>query len=108
MIDWARLTELKDEIGEEDFLEVAEIFVEELSEVMERLEADPSAATQSDFHFLRGSAANLGFAGFAEACAQAEAAIGGGAQVDMGPLAKIYADSLSSAASVVPGIKSAA
>ena len=31
MIDWTRIKQLRDEIGEEDFPEVVEIFIEEVS-----------------------------------------------------------------------------
>ena len=33
MISWERVNELRDEVGQEDFLEVVEIFLEEVDEV---------------------------------------------------------------------------
>ena len=35
MIDWKRVRELRDEIGEEDFSEVVDLFLEEVEEVGE-------------------------------------------------------------------------
>ena len=67
MIDRARLAELKHEIGDEDFEEVAEIFLEEMSETLDALAANPLLVTPAAFHGLRVSASNLGFAGFAAA-----------------------------------------
>lgn len=73
MIDWDRVTELREEVGAEDFSEVFELF---LSEVEERLdEIDPNndaPKMEEDMHFLKGSALNLGFRTFAEMCQKAE------------------------------------
>jgi len=40
MIDWDRVRDLKAEIGETDFLEVAAMFVQEADEVIDRLSAE--------------------------------------------------------------------
>lgn len=73
MIDWVRVNELREEVGEEDFDEVVTLF---LSEVEERLEEMMSATTErnleEDMHFLKGSALNLGFVDVAALCQQAE------------------------------------
>ena len=69
MISWDRVHELRDEIGEEDFAEVAELFLTEVEEVIERLRARPSPDTmEEDMHFLKGSALNLGFAALSRLC----------------------------------------
>ena len=102
MIDWDRLTELKAEIGEEDFQEVAAIFVEELTEMLSRLAAAPETATGADFHFMRGGAANLGFAGFAAACQDAERALADGEGADLPALQQLYAASLAAVADMLP------
>ncbi len=86
MIDWTRVDELRAEIGEDDFMEVVELFIEEVDEVIDRLSTAPEPATFSDdFHFLKGSALNLGFAAFAELCAGIEKATAAdqGASVDL-------------------------
>lgn len=71
-VDWDRLNELRADIGEEDFADVAMLFVAELQEHLDGLTADK--ATAADFHFLRGSAANLGFVTLVSACSLGEAA----------------------------------
>jgi len=75
MIDWSRVEELKDEVGQEDFLEVAEMFLEEVDEVVERLQANPNPASlKDDMHFLKGSALNLGFSEMGVFCQRSEQA----------------------------------
>lgn len=73
MIDWSRVTTLRDEVGEEDFDEVVDLFLEEVDEVVERLEvaADPSSLGE-DLHFLKGSAMSLGFRQFSALCQAGE------------------------------------
>ena len=73
MIGWDRVNELCDEVGPEDFLEVVDIFLEEVDEVIERLDTSPNPACyEADLHFLKGSALNLGFDGLATLCANGE------------------------------------
>ena len=73
MIDWQRVHELQDEVGLEDFHEVVDLFLEEVEEVVERLKGTPDPASyEADFHFLKGSALNLGFQAFATICADNE------------------------------------
>lgn len=75
MIDWGRVNELRNEVGEEDFEEVVELFLEEVDEVIDRLRATPDLANlESDMHFLKGSALNLGFQSFSEICRKGERA----------------------------------
>lgn len=71
MINWSRVNELREEVGQEDFDEVVTLF---LSEVEERLEEMIIAARNSedDMHFLKGSALNLGFVQLAELCQKGE------------------------------------
>jgi len=86
MIDWERVAELRDEVGAEDFGEVVELFLDEVEEVLRRLRDDPQIATfEEDFHFLKGSALNLGFRDFGAMCFAAEkaAAAGKAATVDV-------------------------
>lgn len=75
MIDWDRVNELRDEIGEEDFAEVAEIFLEEVDEAIAQLPSVTGAPALADaFHFLKGSALNLGFQELSRLCHDAEKA----------------------------------
>ncbi|MBB94738.1 MAG: histidine kinase [Rhodobacteraceae bacterium] len=73
MIDWARVSELRDEVGPEDFEEVLHLFLEEVEDVVTRLQSggDPNAL-EADLHFLRGSALSLGFTSFSSLCLEAE------------------------------------
>ncbi len=73
MIDWARVNELRSEIGAESFDEVAVMFLEEADEAIARLDVSKGAkALESDLHFLKGSALNLGFQRLADLCQIAE------------------------------------
>lgn len=93
MIDWDRVAELKDEVGEEAFDEVAELFVAEVDEAVARLRAAPDPATlERDLHFLKGASLNLGFADFARLCREGErmAADGAAGAVDMGRVLSCY------------------
>lgn len=93
MIDWNRVHELKDEIGEEDFAEVAEMFIAEVEEVIARLETAPDPATyEDDLHFIKSSALNLGFAQLSSLCQEGErrAAAGDAEAVDLAPVLASY------------------
>lgn len=69
MIDWARVNTLRDEIGEEDFIEVAAMFLEEADEIVASLmDAPAESELEGQFHALKGSALNLGLSDFAEIC----------------------------------------
>ena len=75
MINWSRVSELRDEIGAEDFGEVVEIFLEEVEEEIAVLrDAVPPDALEAKLHFLKGSALNLGFSDFSELCQTGESA----------------------------------
>ncbi|MDO6729828.1 Hpt domain-containing protein [Marinovum sp. 2_MG-2023] len=91
MIDWARVSELREEIGEEDFAEVVELFLEEVDGVMDTLVSDHEDL-ESQLHFLKGSAMNLGFDRFAALCQSGETAAGAGngASVDTNHIREVY------------------
>ncbi len=75
MIDWDRVQALRDEVGADDFAEVAGLFLEEVDEALGGLTAGLApAAVSSALHFLKGSALNLGFAEFARLCQEGERA----------------------------------
>lgn len=93
MIDWARVQELKDEIGEEDFAEVAEMFMVEVEDVIARLKTEPNPATyEEDLHFLKSSALNLGFAEVSALCQDGEkrSAAGEAEAVELAPIFSAY------------------
>jgi histidine phosphotransfer protein HptB len=108
MIDWGRLHGLRTDIGEEDFADVAVFFVAEITEHLARLKADPASAAASDFHFLRGSAASMGFAAMVDACRSAEEACLAGAPPDIAAVADRFTAALTAVAPHIPGLAAAA
>ncbi len=93
MINWSRISELKDEIGEEDFTEVVDLFLEEVDEGIEILRAiQDHGQIGPQLHFLKGSAMNLGFSEFSEHCESGENAVANGFfdQFDMGTILRSY------------------
>lgn len=96
MIDWARIKMLRDEIGEEDFPEVVEIFIEEVSMMIDSLRSAPRLDTLgANLHALKGSALNLGFNTFAEMCQRGESAAADGraGEIVLEPILRCYEDS---------------
>lgn len=87
MLDLERIAELREEVGADAFGEVVEMFVEEVEEVLHRL--DPSAEfaeTADKLHFLRGCALNLGFRRFADECYTREKILRTGQNADLSAL----------------------
>lgn len=73
MIDWQRVNDLRDEVGEDDFPEIVTVFLEEVDEVIDRISASGAfTAAPDDMHFLKGSATTLGFSEMAELCRKGE------------------------------------
>ena len=73
MIDWKRVSELREEVGAEDFDEVVELFLLEVDEEIGQLTTQIAPQTLAEkLHFLKGSALSLGFAEFSQRCAAAE------------------------------------
>ncbi|MDO5632765.1 MAG: Hpt domain-containing protein [Paracoccus sp. (in: a-proteobacteria)] len=72
MIDWNRVIELRNEVGPDEFGPVLELFMDEVEEIVMRLDASDPARLARDMHFLKGSAWNLGFAEFGALCQQGE------------------------------------
>ena len=96
MILWARVSELRDEIGAEDFDEVVEIFMEEVEEVVGKLRVlTDRQSLEQELHFLKGSALNLGFEGFSQLCQQGEtqAAQGQAEEVDVSAILSSFEQS---------------
>lgn len=96
MIDWARVAQLRDEIGGDDFDEVTELFLMEVEDTLMRLDAASGDADQFRdlLHFLKGSALNLGFRDVSEICGRGEAdAASGRCTVNVGDLRSLYTKS---------------
>ncbi len=93
MIDWQRVRELREEIGEDDFAEVVSLFLEEADEVAAKIMALKTPdQIESALHFLKGSALNLGFKEFAVLCQAGEkaASLGKTESVDLASVVAIY------------------
>ncbi len=86
MIDWARVTELEQEIGPDSFAEVVALFLSEVDEALAGLDPDGDRSNlEAQLHFLKGAALNLGFQDFTALCQIGEtwAAQGLADQVDL-------------------------
>lgn len=97
MIDWTRVAELREEIGPEEFDEVAELFLLEVEDTLGRLDEAIQDAPQMQqlLHFLKGSALNLGFRAMAAMCNQDHRdPVPGQAEIDVSGLKALYARSL--------------
>ncbi|MDT8326994.1 MAG: Hpt domain-containing protein [Roseovarius sp.] len=81
MIDWVRVQDLSDEIGSDAFGEVVELFLEEVDGEIDKLRhISDRSELESQLHFLKGSALNLGFAAFSDLCHKGEMASATGQQ----------------------------
>jgi HPt (histidine-containing phosphotransfer) domain-containing protein len=68
VIDWERVAELREEVGEEDFAEVVDLFLDEVESALDRLKRTAPPALEGELHFVKGSAMTLGFQDLAEIC----------------------------------------
>lgn len=96
MIQWSRVRQLRDEVGAEEFDEVVEIFLDEVQEVIGKLQNDTARAEiEQNLHFLKGSALSLGFDSFSKLCQDGErrAAAGDSAAVDLPEIFSVYDES---------------
>lgn len=72
-MDWARLDDLRDEVGAEALEEILDVFMAEIAELIAKLRNGPDPGSLgADLHFLRGAALNLGFTSLAAACLSGE------------------------------------
>jgi HPt (histidine-containing phosphotransfer) domain-containing protein len=93
MIDWKRVDELREEIGSDGFIEVADMFLDEAEQAVSTLMAGlPPDQLEGQLHFLKGSALNLGLSDLAAICQDGErkAAAGQAALVDTAEVARVY------------------
>lgn len=96
MIDWQRVSALREEVGAEDFDEVVELFLKEVDGEMEGLHSAQNQGQLGEkLHFLKGSALSLGFRQFSSLCKKGEAALSGesGTEVDLSELVTCYRQS---------------
>lgn len=72
MLNWQRISELKDEVGDDDFAEVFCLFCDEVEGVLDVLEGSTPNELAERLHFLKGSALNIGFESLSSLCKAAE------------------------------------
>lgn len=87
MLNMERISELKDDFGEEDFYEVVTLFLSEVEASFETLLAGNFDSLGDELHALKGSAANLGFETLFQACETAEK---NSSEADLAGLQKIF------------------
>ncbi|MBY6201654.1 Hpt domain-containing protein [Maritalea mobilis] len=92
LIDWGRLATLREDIGPESFDDIAMMFVTEIQDTLDRF--TPGSETAADFHFLKGSAANMGLLAMVEACARAEETCDAGFTADIEDVKAVFLQSL--------------
>ena len=99
MLDWDRISELQDEIGPDAFHEVVTLFLDEVEASLDRLRSLTDApAIESELHFIKGCALNLGFRGLAALTAKGEmeARAGNLSGISHDAVAAIYTESKTS------------
>ncbi len=90
MIDWSRIAELKRDFGDDDFIEVLDLFVEETEAVVTRLAEGRSTDVGGDLHFVKGSAENMGLAELAAMCRSGELDIEAGRAPEIAGIDAVY------------------
>lgn len=96
MIDWRRVEELREEIGVDGFVEVADMFLDEAEQAVRALQSGIGGGQiEGQLHFLKGSALNLGLSELAAICQEGErkAATGQGGSIDVDQVAAVYRES---------------
>lgn len=68
MLDWNRINELRDEVGDDEFQLILELFLDEVEGVLIRLSRQDALRLETNLHFLKGCAWNLGFSAFGNLC----------------------------------------
>lgn len=94
MIEWSRVNELREEVGESDFKEVVGLFLEEVSEALDRLSGSQDGIAEN-LHFLKGCALSLGFESLARLCEQYERQASDARTVDVGAIVACFEQSRS-------------
>ena len=72
MLNMSRIEELKAEVGVNDFIEVVELFCEEVEEILDALKDAKGSSLPEQLHFLKGSALNIGLDAVSTLCRQEE------------------------------------
>ena len=72
MVNWDRISELTEEVGEDDLAEVLLLFCEEVEDVLEKLPTANADTFPAHLHFLKGSALNIGLDEVSRICEMQE------------------------------------
>ncbi len=95
MIAWDRVAELREEVGEDSFAEVVELFLDEVETALDRLTLAQPPSLEGELHFVKGSAMTLGFEDLSEICRLGErkAAEAQFDAIDIPAVLAVYAES---------------
>ena len=94
MIDWTRIDELKEELGEEDFAEVFDIFLDEVQESVDSLEGVAQGAPLAAIlHSVKGNAVTVGFVELAKLAGEGEQRAERNETVDTRPISTMHVSS---------------
>ncbi|MFY0595081.1 MAG: Hpt domain-containing protein [Cognatishimia sp.] len=91
MLDWTHIDQLKKDVGSNEFAEIVDLFFVEVEGLFKRLNREGAVA--NDLHFLKGSAANLGFAEFSKSCQIAQHQLVAGQQADLQQIVAVFEQS---------------
>ncbi|AHM03551.1 hypothetical protein roselon_01160 [Roseibacterium elongatum DSM 19469] len=80
------------------------MFIGEIDAHMRKLLANPAQAKPADFHYMHGSAANMGFSALATACKAAEDACHTGNLPDMAGIEMAFHGALDDLQAAMPNI----
>ncbi len=97
MIDWDRVFQLQQEVGEEDFMDLVDIFLEDAGDAIKKLQPhSDEKGLEASLHYLKGCALNLGLKDLADLCQVGEALArqGKGGDVDIAPIVSCYEKSV--------------
>ena len=86
MINWARVRELRDDVGGDEFADIIEIFLGEVHDIAAALrEVGEDHELELHLHALKNAALNLGFTDLSDLCQTTEALAGSvqGTSVDL-------------------------
>lgn len=73
MLDWTRISELQDDLGEDGFAEMSELFLQEIATILDQLIPESAVTTwESQLHMIKGCALNMGLGALAGYAAQLE------------------------------------
>lgn len=68
MIDWERVTSLRDEVGEDEFRPLVEMFLDEIEAGLMALGSANPVVTWDSLNLLKGCSLNLGLTAFFRIC----------------------------------------